>query len=132
MCPMNIEFSYIDGGKHPVLGQVLHLSISPANGDQRYLNFLCNPLRMVIHTIEDCNIAIETVNQVLSGNVTETLIDGNDTEIVIGPDTVHVTILDAENSEGVFPTGELKSVLIGFGHFLKMPESIHSKHEITF
>ncbi len=54
MCPMNIEFSYIDGGKHPFLGQVLHLSINPINGDKRYLNFLCNPLSMVIKTIEDC------------------------------------------------------------------------------
>jgi hypothetical protein len=52
---MKLQYSYANGGIHPVIGQVLHPVLDAIGSEkERYMKFLCNPLSFIAYNVNDC------------------------------------------------------------------------------
>lgn len=133
---MRLKFSYVSGGEHPVIGQVLYPAqlISGSSEDERYQRYLANAVGSVAREMADCDRLLGLISSVENGEKDQAVYDGDDVELVITKDEVQVNI--HANSEWVGkPEGRIdasawKAALEGRKRFLTLPEGLDSVVEV--
>jgi len=126
---MKLIFSYADGGKHPVLGQVFHKR-QEVHGDgdvSRYQRYIANALSAVAQDVGDCDRILMYIEAIENEEETKIVVEGNDLDLTLNRTGVQVDIHVnddwVDQPEGNFKLSEWKAAIIGWRQFLEMPES---------
>jgi hypothetical protein len=133
---MKLRYSYIDGGVHPILGQVFHWRQEAlGNGDAaRYQRYICDVLGAVAQTLDDCDRLLAFIEEIESGKENQVETGGNDVTLTLKRSGVQVDIEINEDwigqPEGHFTLQEWRAALEGWCRFLKMPQSLETVIEI--
>lgn len=129
---IRIKFSYVSGGVHPKLGEVFYVCIEVINGEDvsRYNRYMCGVLSVVAQCRDDCDRLLQDINSVSNGSEVQIETGGNDVTLTIRSTGVQVDIEINEEwigqADGHFELDEWKAALLGWRHFLEMPESLTS------
>jgi hypothetical protein len=133
---MKLRYSYLDGGIHPILGQIFYWQQEAFGGEEsnRYKQYLCEVLGAVAQGVEDCDRILRHIHAVESGEIEEIKTGGNDVTLTLRKSGVQVDINITESwigqPEGHFTIHEWQIALEGWRHFLEMPESLDSVVEV--
>lgn len=118
---MILIFKCIDGGIHPVIGQVWHqFPNCVVEGGERYDRYLCSALLMTMHTPDDCANALTLLDAVQAGQREKTTFGLNDTEVTFTNRGAQVDILieDEATVDGLFSLAEFRQAVVGWNEFL--------------
>ncbi|GAA5785710.1 hypothetical protein GCM10007860_25980 [Chitiniphilus shinanonensis] len=133
---MKIQFSYISGGAHPLVGETLYWQpkVVEGEGSARYDRYMCGALGAIAQTVEDCSRILEFIEEIKKGNVDKIETGGNDVTLKISKFGVQVDIEINDQwvgqPEGMFLLNEWERVLIGWREFIKMPRSLDTVFEV--
>jgi hypothetical protein len=133
---VKLRYFYVDGGIHPVVGQVYHWQAEAiGNGDvSRYTRYICEVLSAVAQTSERCQFLLCCVNKIEDGRERQIETGGNDVTLTLSRAGVQVDIDINDDwvgqSEGHFTLDEWRVALEGWRRFLEMPYSLESVIEI--
>lgn len=129
---MLFKFSYVNGGRHSVMGDVLYWRMEVTGGADvgRYRRYICEVLGAVAQTVGDCVRLLACIGIVERGEESAIEAGGNDVTLTMDPSGVQVDIdINDEwigQPEGKFRLEEWRLVLEKWKCFLKMPASLHS------
>lgn len=127
---MILEFRCVSGGMHPIVGAVWYRIPSSLGGEHdRYSRYLCSALSMTMHTIKDCEEALQLIDFVKSGKSVEEEFGWNDTLVTFRSGIAQVDILIEEQQgtlDGRFNLDEFRKAVSAWREFLLMPESLES------
>lgn len=118
---MILEFKCVDGGMHPIVGQVWHqFPACVVEGGERYDRYLCSALFMTMHSPEDCANVLALFDTVLAGQSKQATFGLNDTEVTVTDRGVQVDILieDDATADGLFDLAEFRKAVVGWHDFL--------------
>lgn len=121
---MIIEFKCVDGGMHPILGQVWHqMPTCIAEGGERYDRYLCSALFMTMHSPDDCAQVLALLDSVQAGQSSEQNFGLNDTGVILTPRGAQVDILieDEITADGLFGLAEFRKAVAAWSEFLSEP-----------
>lgn len=133
---MKLRYSYVEGGKHPLLGQIFYkLRNAIGSGNAlRYQRYICDVLGAVAQTLDECNRLLECIEKIEKAECGEIETGGNDVTLKMRNSGVQVDIEINEEwigkTEGHFTLEEWRKALIGWHQFLEMPESLESVVEV--
>lgn len=111
----------MNGGIHPIVGQVLHqFPTCVAEGGERYDRYLCSALFMTMHYPEDCAKVLALIDTVQAGRSKEMTFGRNDTEITFCDQGAQVEILieDEVTADGLFGLAEFRNAVVAWNEFL--------------
>ena len=129
---MKLRFFYVDGGIHPILGQVFHWQQKATDGEAaaRYNQYMCEVSSSIAQGVDDCDRLLHDINDVENGVRSEVETGGNDVTLMLKSSGVQVDININEDwigqPDGRFKLSEWKAALIGWRRFLEMPRSLDS------
>jgi len=126
---MKIKYSYVGGGKHPKIGQIVHWRAEATDGPDasRYNRYMCDVLSAVAQDTGDCDRLLSLIARVENGHDDQIETGGNDVTMTMKSDGVQVDIEVNEDwigqAEGHFTLQEWRAALEGWRRFLEMPAS---------
>ena len=118
---MILIFKCMDGGMHPIIGQVWHrFPTCVIEGGERYDRYLCSALFMLMHTPEDCANALALLDAVQAGQREITTFGLNDTEVTFTDRgaQVDISIEDEATADGLFSLAEFRQAVVAWNEFL--------------
>lgn len=122
---MILTFSCVDGGLHPIVGQVWHrFAACLCAGGARYDHYLCSALCMTMHTPDDCATALALIDLVRTGQSEERAFGLNDTVVTFRERDARVEILiedECDPAEGLFGLAEFRKAVVAWREFLSEP-----------
>jgi hypothetical protein len=130
---VKLKFSYVSGGVHPRIGQVLHAVqvISESSEVERYL---ANAIGSVARNAASCDRLLELITAVERGSEGVVTYDADDVEITIAKEVVQVDIKANDEwvgtLEGRINLNQWKAALEGQKRFLALPQRADSVVEI--
>ena len=130
---MKLRLYYADGGNNPVLVKVYHQCQEFFGGRDvaRYQRYLANTLSCIAQSVDDCDRILAEILMVEEGIKSESMIEGNDVDVLVSKDSVQVDINVNDEwvgqPEGRFPLSEFKAVVDAWRKFLQIPESFSSE-----
>lgn len=134
---MRLIYSYIPGGEHPVIGQVLHrhaAAMGPADDVFRYNRYVCGVLGAIAQAIDDCDRLLDFLDAVESGREATVETGGNDVTLTMTAAGVQVDIEVNDDwvgsPEGHFSLQDWRLALEGWKRFLAMPQEADSVVEV--
>jgi hypothetical protein len=126
---MELKFYYVDGGVHPVVGQVYDAvaEVSPGQEDaQRYELYVCSVLSAIAQVPSNCVQLLEAVTSIEDGVQVSIIEGGNDVLLNMDVSGVQVDILVNDDwigqPEGRFTLQEWRKILERWKCFLELPK----------
>ena len=127
---MKLKFLYNDNG-HTVL------DVFGGNDEEnyRYGRYLASPMSFLVgYVIKHTDGALEDIRKVESGEESEIIIYGNDTDLILKATGGQIDILIDDNwnlnPSGHFTLNEWKAAFEGWKKFLSLPKSLDSGVEV--
>lgn len=133
---MKIRFSYVSGGVHPVVGEVLYPVQQVSDGPEgvRYQRYLASPIGSVARDKVSCERLLRDISRVQTGESESIEVDSDDVELVLSPLGVqcNITVSDewTDNPEGFIELRLWQLALEGWLRFLSLPKSLESVVEV--
>jgi hypothetical protein len=126
---MKLKLYYIEGGIHPILGNVLHKAQMVIGKDDkaRYQCYLANTLSGLAPSIKECEQILLSIDSIEKKDINVIEIEGRDVDVTISNSVVQIDINVNEDwigqKEGEFSILEFKNAIKAWKKFLELPES---------